>query len=196
MAIKRVYAPEALYDEVCKRLSDLAQSSTVGNGADPDVDMGPVQNAAQFQMLKELLSDCERQGKLASGEAPRSNRGYFIPPTIVRDVPDDAPVVREEQFGPLLPVLQYTDVDDALARINDSIFGLGASVWGKDVARAAKLGARIDSGTVWINRHQSVDPSVPFRGARQSGVGAELGEAGMQEFTQAQVVNIMKEAVL
>ncbi|PQA86405.1 aldehyde dehydrogenase family protein [Hyphococcus luteus] len=194
MAIKRVYAPEALYDEVCERLSEAAQSSTVGNGADPGVDMGPVQNAAQFRKLKALLGDCDKQGKLTQGETPRSNRGYFIPPTIVKDIPDNAPVVQEEQFGPVLPVLQYADLEDALARINDSIFGLGASVWSRDIARAVKLGERIDSGTVWINRHQSVDPSVPFRGARQSGMGAELGEAGMWEFTQAQVVNIMKEA--
>lgn len=192
MAIKRVYVPQAVYGEFCNRLAELAKSAKVGNGADQGVEMGPVQNAAQFQKLEVLLLDCDKQGLVVSGERPHSNKGYFIPPTIVSDVPDDALVVREEQFGPILPVLAYADVEDALARINEGVFGLGASVWSRDIQRAIEIGERVISGTVWINRHLSVDPSVPFRGARQSGVGGELGEAGMHEFTQAQVVNVRR----
>lgn len=193
MAIKRVYAPEALYEELCDRLVDLARASRVGNGAEPGVDLGPVQNAAQYEKLKSLLQDCESRGRVAYGGTPAGGKGYFIPPAIVSDIADDASVVRDEQFGPVLPVLKYRDPEEALARINDGKFGLGASVWSRDVQRAIEVGGRIVSGTVWINRHMSVDPSVPFRGARHSGIGAELGEAGLHEFTQAQIVNVLRE---
>ena len=193
MAIKRVFAPAALYASVCERLADLAKASKVGNGAEPGMDLGPVQNAAQYRKLRALVDDCRVRGKVVAGNTPRDNKGYFIAPTIVSDIPDDAAVVQEEQFGPVLPVLSYTDVEDALARINDSIFGLGASVWSRNPDRAVRIGENIVSGTLWINRHMSVDPSVPFRGARQSGIGAELGEAGLHEFSQAQVVNVLRE---
>ena len=196
MAVKRVYVPDALYEGFCDKLIELARSSTVGDGMDPDTALGPIQNATQYEKLKSLIADCRRRGTAVSGEPPRSNKGYFIPPTIVRDIPDDAPIVREEQFGPVLPMLRYTDLEDALARINDSIFGLGASVWSGDPERARQIGERIVSGTVWVNRHMSVDPSIPFRGARQSGLGAELGEAGLHEFTQAQVVNVINDSAL
>lgn len=190
MAIKRVYVPDALYDGLFDRLATLASAAVVGNGADPQTQFGPVQNAAQFDRLKGLIADCKARGTVLSGKAPTDSRGYFIAPSIVRDIPDDARIVREEQFGPVLPLLRYTHLDDALTRMNDSIFGLGASVWGSDVTRATDVAERVSSGTVWINRHMSVDPSVPFRGARQSGIGAELGDAGIHEFTQAQVVNV------
>lgn len=193
MAIKRVYAPDSLYDDLCERLTALAASSVVGNGADPGTQFGPVQNSAQFEKLQTLIADCQTRGKVSAGTTPDTARGYFIAPTIVRDIPDDARIVQEEQFGPILPVLRYTDLDDALARMNNTPFGLGASVWSKNVSKAAVIAEQVCSGTVWINRHMSVDPSIPFRGARQSGLGTELGEAGIHEFTQAQVVNISFE---
>jgi acyl-CoA reductase-like NAD-dependent aldehyde dehydrogenase len=190
MAIKRVYVPHALYDDLYHRLAELAAAATVGNGADPKTQFGPVQNAAQFQKLQLLLDDCRKHGTVASGRVPSQPRGYFIAPSIVRDIPDDARIVQEEQFGPILPILPYANVDDALACMNDTEFGLGASVWSSNVTRATAIAEQVCSGTVWVNRHMSVDPSVPFRGARQSGIGAELGDAGLHEFTQAQVVNI------
>jgi acyl-CoA reductase-like NAD-dependent aldehyde dehydrogenase len=190
MAIKRVYVPDALYDGLADRLAALAAAAVVGNGADPNTQFGPVQNVAQFARLKGLIDDSKTRGTVLSGKAPAGTRGYFIAPSIVRDIPDDARIVQEEQFGPVLPLLRYTQLDDALARMNHSIFGLGASVWGSDVNRATEVAERVSSGTVWVNRHMSVDPSVPFRGARQSGIGAELGDAGIHEFTQAQVVNV------
>jgi len=189
MAIKRVYVPDALHDELCRRLGELATAAIVGDGMDPKTQFGPVQNAAQFRKLQTLLADCHDRGTVTSGTAPAGG-GYFVAPTIVRDVPDDARIVREEQFGPILPVLRYTNIDDALARMNGTEFGLGASVWSANVSRAVEIAEQVCSGTVWVNRHMAVDPSVPFRGARQSGLGAELGDAGIHEFTQAQVVNI------
>lgn len=190
MAIKRVYVPDALHDELCRRLGELAAAAVVGDGMDPRTQFGPVQNATQFRKLQTLLADCRELGTLTSGTVPPGGRGYFIAPTIVRDIPDDARIVREEQFGPILPILRYADVDDALARMNSTEFGLGASVWSSNVDRAIEIAEQVCCGTVWVNRHMVVDPSVPFRGARQSGLGAELGEAGIHEFTQAQVVNV------
>jgi acyl-CoA reductase-like NAD-dependent aldehyde dehydrogenase len=192
MAIKRVYVPDALHDELCRRLDELAAAAIVGDGMDPETQFGPVQNAAQFRKLQTLLADCRDRGTVTSGTVPAGDRGYFIAPTIVRDIPDDARIVREEQFGPILPVLRYTTIDDALARMNGHEFGLGASVWSANVSRAVEIAEQVCSGTVWVNRHMVVDPSVPFRGARQSGLGAELGDAGIREFTQAQVVSISK----
>lgn len=189
MAIKRVYVPDALYDGLSDRLAALAAAAVVGNGADAQTQFGPVQNAAQFERLKDLIDDSKTRGTVLSGKAP-GPRGYFIAPSIVRDIPDDARIVQEEQFGPVLPLLRYANLDDALTRMNSSIFGLGASVWSSNVNRATEVAERVSSGTVWVNRHMSVDPSVPFRGARQSGIGAELGDAGIHEFTQAQVVNV------
>jgi acyl-CoA reductase-like NAD-dependent aldehyde dehydrogenase len=190
MAIKRVYAPDALYEDLCLRLADLAAASVVGNGADPETQFGPVQNSAQFEKLKGLVAECRERGTVSAGKIPPGPFGYFIAPTIVRDVSEDARIVQEEQFGPILPVMRYARIDDALARMNNTAFGLGASVWSANVSRATEIAEQVCSGTVWVNRHMSVDPSVPFRGARQSGVGVELGEAGIHEFTQAQVVNI------
>lgn len=190
MAIKRVYVPDALYEDLCLRLADLAASAVVGNGADPETQFGPVQNSAQFEKLKILVTECREHGTVSAGKIPSRPFGYFIAPTIVRDVSEDARIVQEEQFGPILPVMRYASIDDALARMNNTAFGLGASVWSANVSRATEIAEQVCSGTVWVNRHMSVDPAVPFRGARQSGLGVELGEAGIHEFTQAQVVNI------
>jgi acyl-CoA reductase-like NAD-dependent aldehyde dehydrogenase len=112
----------------------------------------------------------------------------------VRDLPDDAPLVREEQFGPVLPVLKYDDIDDVIARANDSEFGLGGTICGNDVAKATEIAKRIDTGTVWINQHLAIDPNIPFRGSKQSGLGGELGEAGLHEYTQAHIINAVELA--
>ena len=116
--------------------------------------------------------------------------GYFIRPTIVRDIADDAPLVREEQFGPVLPVLKYSDIEELLERVNDTEYGLGGTIWATDIDRASALALRVRSGTVWVNRPQGIDPKVPFRGAKQSGIGTEMGEAGFEEYTQGQIVSV------
>ena len=110
----------------------------------------------------------------------------------MRDIPDDAKLVREEQFGPVLPVLRYSDIDEVIARANDTDFGLGGSVWSSDHDRAYEVAARINSGTVWVNKHLDVRPDTPFAGAKQSGIGAEMGQEGLEEFTQATIINMAK----
>ena len=189
VAIKRAYVPEPMYDEFCDELARLAREAVVDDGAKQGTQVGPIQNKMQFDKVKALLDDAKARGTVLAGGEPLDRPGYFIPPTIVRDLDDDAPLVREEQFGPVLPVLKYDDIDDVIARANDSEFGLGGTVWGKDVKRATDVAKRIDSGTVWVNQYLAIDPNIPFRGSKQSGLGGELGEAGLNEYTQPHIIN-------
>jgi acyl-CoA reductase-like NAD-dependent aldehyde dehydrogenase len=139
--------------------------------------------------VKGFLEDARKNGKVVAGGKALEREGYFVQPTIVRDIPDDARLVREEQFG---PVLRYSDIDDAVARANDTDFGLGGSVWSSDRERAFKVAARINSGMVWVNKHLDVGLDTPFAGAKQSGIGAELGREGLKAFTQATIINMAK----
>lgn len=192
LAIKRVYVPDAMYEEMCTELAALANATIVGDGLDPATEMGPLQNKAQFEKVKEFLEDARVNGTIIAGGKALNREGFFIAPTIVRDIADSARLVKEEQFGPVLPVLRYSDLDDAIARANDSEYGLGGTVWGKDTARAFEVAQRISSGTVWVNKHLDLPPDIPFGGARQSGLGSEMGQDGLEEFTQSRVVNLAK----
>lgn len=194
VAIKRAYVPTPMYDEFCDELARLANEAIVDDGAKQGTTIGPVQNKMQFDKVNALIEDARSRGTVMTGGAPLDRAGYFIPPTIVRDLDDDAPLVREEQFGPVLPVLKYDDIEDVIARANDSEYGLGGTVWGKDLARATDVAMKIDTGTVWVNQHLAIDANIPFRGVKQSGLGAELGEAGLLEYTQAHIVNSVEFA--
>jgi len=186
---KRIYVPRSMYDDFCDEIARLAKAAVVGDGLDPATTVGPIQNRAQFEKVKGYLQEAQELGKVLTGGAPLDRPGYFVPPTIVRDLPDDARLVAEEQFGPVVPVLAYDDVDEVIARANATDFGLGGTVWGRDTERAAAVAARIESGTVWVNQHLAADVDVPSRGAKWSGFGAELGLEGFHEYTQARVVN-------
>lgn len=192
VAVKRVYVPAALYDEFCEELAKLASAAVVGDGLDQATQVGPIQNKMQFEKVKLLLAETRASGKVIAGGEALDRPGYFVAPTIVRDVADHASIVAEEQFSPILPVLSYTELDDAIARINDTVYGLAGSVWSKDLERAEKVAQRINSGTVWVNSHMALDTTIPFRGAKQSGMGTELGVEGLHEYTQARVVNVTK----
>ncbi|WP_336980913.1 aldehyde dehydrogenase family protein [Altererythrobacter fulvus] len=194
VAIKRVYVPEGLYDDFCDEIARIADDANVGDGSEQGVTIGPVQNKMQFDKICSMLDEARERSTVIAGGTPLESDGYFIPPTILRDVPEDAAIVREEQFGPVLPVLKYEEIGDVIARANNSEFGLGGSVWGKDLARAMDVARQIDSGTVWINQTLAIDPNIPFRGSKQSGIGAELGEAGLNEYTQAHVMNAVELA--
>jgi acyl-CoA reductase-like NAD-dependent aldehyde dehydrogenase len=188
LAAKRVFVPTRMYDVFCDELARLAKATVVGNGLDPATTMGPIQNAAQFKRALGYLEDARESGKIIAGGSPLDGPGYFIRPTIVRDIPDSARLVREEQFCPVLPVLSYDDLDDAIARANATEYGLGGTVWGRDLDRAFRVAARIESGTVWVNQHMSLDFDVTARGAKHSGFGGELGSEGFNAYTQAYVV--------
>jgi acyl-CoA reductase-like NAD-dependent aldehyde dehydrogenase len=154
--------------------------------------MGPLQNKAQFEKVLGFIEDGRRDGKIIAGGGRLGEKGYFISPTIVRDIEDGSRLVDEEQFGPVLPVIKVRDGDDALARANASLYGLGGSVWSKDLDQAIDLAGRMEAGTVWVNKHADLAPNVPFGGAKMSGLGTELGEEGLLEFTQQQVINVAR----
>ncbi len=189
LAIKRVYVPDALYDDVCEGLAAMADASIVGPAADEAAQFGPVQNEMQYERVLELIRDARANGATAISGGIVDGPGYFIRPVILRDVDDTARVVAEEQFGPVLPVLRYSDLDDAIARANDGEFGLGASVWSSDVKRAETVAQRLEAGTVWINKHADIAVNIPLGGAKQSGFGLEFGEEGLAEFTQLKIIN-------
>jgi acyl-CoA reductase-like NAD-dependent aldehyde dehydrogenase len=192
IAIKRVYVHDSIYDAVCDELGRLARETVVGDGMEPGTQMGPLQNQAQFERVKGFLDDARRNGTVVAGGGVLERPGYFVQPTIVRDIGDDARLVREEQFGPVLPVLRFSDVDDAIARANDTDFGLGGSVWSADSERAVRVATRLHTGTVWVNKHLDVGPDTPFGGAKQSGIGTGMGQEGLEAFTQATIINVAK----
>ncbi|NBC36641.1 aldehyde dehydrogenase family protein [Novosphingobium sp. FSY-8] len=192
VAIKRAYVHESVYDEFLSEITALAQNAVVDDGTKQGTTIGPVQNKMQFDKVSALLADARERGQVLAGGAPLDRPGFFIPPTIVAGLDDDAPLVKEEQFGPVLPVLKFSDIDDVVARANDSEYGLGGTVWGRDTARAIEIARKIDTGTVWVNQHLAIDGNIPFRGVKQSGLGAELGEAGLLEYTQAHIVNAVE----
>jgi acyl-CoA reductase-like NAD-dependent aldehyde dehydrogenase len=192
LAIKRVYVPDSLYEAMCTELVELANATVIGDGLDAATQMGPLQNKAQFEKVKGFLEDARTHGKVIAGGSASERDGYFIPPTIVRDIPDDARLVQEEQFGPVLPVLRYSSIDDAIARANSTDYGLGGTVWGSDLKRAFEVAQRIASGTVWVNKHLELPPDIPFGGAKQSGLGTEMGQEGLEEFTQSKIINMAK----
>ncbi|EDO26994.1 predicted protein, partial [Nematostella vectensis] len=143
--------------------------------------------------VTELVDDARAQGaRILCGGEPIKGAGYFYPPTIVADIKDGARLVDEEQFGPVLPVIRYSDVDEAIRLANASDVGLGGSVWSSDVAKAAAIAGQLECGTAWINGHAELLPYAPFGGCKMSGFGVEFGQEGLLEYTSAQVININK----
>jgi acyl-CoA reductase-like NAD-dependent aldehyde dehydrogenase len=192
MAVKRVYVPERLYEPVLDSFSELARNLKVGDGFEPDVQMGPLQNKMQYDKVLDVLEDAKRQpgARIVAGGHTLNRPGYFLAPTIVAGLKDDARLVTEEQFGPVLPVLSYKDVDDAVKRANDTRMGLCASVWTKDTKRGAEVAAQIEAGTVWINHHVGSEADIPFGGFKESGLGREHGVMGLQSYMEAQIINV------
>ena len=192
VAAKRVYVPDSMYDAICTELEKLATAAIVGDGLAAETQLGPLQNRAQFDKIQGFLAEARTAATVLADAAPQAGPGYFVRPRIVRDIPDDARLVREEQFGPLLPVLRYSNVDDAIARANDTEYGLGATIWSSDPQRAYEVALKIQSGVVWINTHLDLPPDMPVSWAKQSGLGTEMGQEGLEQFTQAKIINIAK----
>ncbi|WP_261844927.1 aldehyde dehydrogenase family protein [Aliamphritea ceti] len=191
--LKRLYVHESQYQAVCDKLVALAEAQTIGDGMLPGTTFGPVQNANQLRIVSELVADAAANGgKILCGGEALSGNGYFYPPTIVANVSNGTRLVDEEQFGPALPVIAYSNVDDAVRMANDCSVGLGGSVWSKDLDTAQKIAAQLECGTVWINGHAEVLPHAPFGGCKLSGFGVEFGLDGLLEYTLPQVININK----
>lgn len=189
--LKRLYVPRSRADEYAEALSAVAATVVVGNGLDEGVDMGPVQNGVQLARVRGLLADAEAAGAdvFFRGEAP-DGPGYWHPVTLVRGVTEGLGLVDEEQFGPVLPMLTYDDVDDAVARANASSMALGASVWASDVERGAQVADRLEAGSVWVNQHPALSPEVPFGGLKQSGIGVEATRLGLLAYTDVSVQRV------
>ena len=195
LAVKRVYAHENVYPELVSKLTEIAKAWKIGSGLDPEVQMGPVNNKPQLELVEELLDDARKCGGQirAGGEGLRGMNGHFLKPTIVTGGDDSARIVAEGTFGPALPILSFQRIEDAVERANATHFGLGASVWSSDVARASAVAEEIDAGTTWVNQHVKLEPDVPFGGQKQSGVGREMGIWGLEEFCDLQVLSVKKK---
>jgi acyl-CoA reductase-like NAD-dependent aldehyde dehydrogenase len=189
VAAKRIYVHNDIYDRFAARMAELARENAPGDGTKPNVKIGPVQNRLQFERVSQMIAAAEADGLCFLSGATRSNGpGYFIAPTIVDNPPDDSPVVREEPFGPLLPLMRFTSIDDAVRRANDSEYGLASSVWSADLEKASAVGRRLQAGTVWINQVLGISPALPFGGHKQSGFGVENAQEGLHEYTNIQVI--------
>ena len=189
LAIKRLYVHESVYDEICDELVAIAKNTVVDDGSKQGTKLGPLQNKMQYEKVKAFLDDARKNGNVIAGGSAMDRPGYFIQPTIVRDIQEGSKLVDEEQFGPVLPVIKYSDKDDVIRRANATTYGLGGSVWSSDVQRAHDVASQIEAGTVWINKHLDMAPNIPFGGAKQSGIGTEFAEEGLAEFTQLQIIN-------
>jgi acyl-CoA reductase-like NAD-dependent aldehyde dehydrogenase len=189
LAIKRLYVHESVYDEICGELVRIANETVVDDGLKQGTKLGPLQNKMQYEKVKGFLEDARANGNIVAGGEVIDRPGYFIKPTIVRDIKEGSRLVDEEQFGPVLPVIKYSDADDVIRRANATTYGLGGSVWSSDVQRAHDVASRMEAGTVWINQHLDMAPHIPFGGAKHSGMGVEFAEEGLAEFTQLQIIN-------
>jgi acyl-CoA reductase-like NAD-dependent aldehyde dehydrogenase len=185
-AMKRLYVHESVYDAVCTALTNFARNIPVGDGQDENSILGPISNQMQFDKVKRLVDDAKNRGRVLLGGEP--GEGLFFPPTLIADLQNDAPLVAEEQFGPALPIIKYSDLEDAIRMANDSENGLGGSVWSSDIDQAKKVASRMQCGSVWINKHGAIQPNAPFGGVKSSGIGVEFSEEGLAEYTDIQVV--------
>lgn len=192
LAIKRAYVHDSIYDAMCEELARLAEAVVVDDGLAQGAQIGPIQNKAQYEKVKAFLESARKDGTIVAGGEVMDRAGYFLRPTIVRDVTDGDQIVDEEQFGPILPVIRFSDIDDVVARANASPYGLGASVWSSDVDRAVSVASRIESGSVWVNQHVAIGPHIPMAGVKSSGLGVEQSEEGLAEYTQLSVINVAR----
>lgn len=185
-ALKRLYVHEDVYDEVCTELTNFAKQIKVGDGFADDSILGPINNQMQFDKVKSLVEAGKKEGRVLLGGEP--GEGLFFPPTLIADLSQSNPLVAEEQFGPALPIIKYSDLEQALAWANEGETGLGGSIWTADIAKGRELASRMKCGSLWINNHGAIQPNAPFCGVKCSGVGVEFGEEGLAEYTDIQVV--------
>jgi acyl-CoA reductase-like NAD-dependent aldehyde dehydrogenase len=187
MTIKRLYIHEKIYDQFLEKLVGFVRTLKMGEGTEPDVFLGPVQNKMQYEKAKNLFSSISTDNlKAILGGSIKNSVGYFIPPTIIDNPPESSRVVQEEPFAPILPVMKWSDEADVIEKANALETGLGSSVWSKDFDRAARIGDQLQSGTIWVNSHFDVSPTVPFGGHKQSGIGVEWGLTGLLGYCNSQ----------
>ncbi len=193
-SIKRLYIHEDVYDEVRDALVEFARGIRVGNGADEGTDIGPIQNLPQYEKVIDFFDDCASNGYTFAhgGSVDRGAAGWFIPITLVDDPPEDSRIVAEEPFGPILPLLKWSNEEDVIRRANDTRYGLGASVWGRDLVAVQRIGGQLDAGTVWLNEIHQYSPHQAFGGHKESGIGCENSLHGLMEYTNWHTITLNK----
>ena len=196
-ALKRLYVHDSLYDRVVEALAEVSRTMPMGPSLDESSVLGPLQNKQQFDIVSRLVEDAkQRGGRVVTGGEPATELGeLFFPVTLVADLHDGDPLVDEEQFGPALPIIRYSDVGEAIASANRLDVGLGGSVWSSDPAAARAVAERLQAGTVWINSHGGVHPMVPFGGVKGSGYGLEFGVEGLKAVAVPQIISAASPTV-
>lgn len=190
-AIKRLYVHRSQYEQLGALLAKIAEAQVLGGPDNPEATFGPLVTEQQRDRVIMLVEDARSRGaRILSGGKTPDLPGYFYEPTILMDLPDDAAIVAEEQFGPALPILVYDEVEEAIERANANEYGLGGSIWSADVPTAAKLARRLEAGSVWVNAHATIHPAVSFGGVKRSGLGREGGIEGLLGYSELQTVHL------
>jgi acyl-CoA reductase-like NAD-dependent aldehyde dehydrogenase len=190
-SLKRLYVHADQYEEVVEKFAAYVSKIPVGNGLDPKNLIGPVSNRMQLDKVAAYVDEARSGGaRIVTGGARPDGPGYFYPLTLVADVTDDMRIVKEEQFGPAIPIIKYRTVEEAMERANSLEVGLGGSIWGNDPSEAARYASRLECGTAWVNQHGALHPLAPFGGVKRSGIGVEFNVDGLKEYTTVQVVNV------
>ncbi|MXO94825.1 aldehyde dehydrogenase family protein [Erythrobacter aquimaris] len=198
IAAKRIYIHEDIYDDLSKAIAEYAKGVVVGDGSQQGTGVGPIQNKKQFERVCELIQDAKDNGYqfLTGGDTDPSGTGYYVPITILDNPPEDARIVAEEQFGPVMPLMKFSTVEEAIERANNSEYGLAGAVWTKDTEKGVEIAEQLETGTVWVNEFMQLSPFTPFGGHKQSGIGAEYGLDGLKEFTNPQVITVKRDAAV
>jgi len=179
------------YDEFVERSVARAKKRKVGDPLDPETEQGPQVDDIQFEKVMSYVESGKREGaKLAHGGKRVGSRGYFIEPTVFVDVEDHMKIAREEIFGPVMSIIKFEDLSDVVRRANKTTYGLAAAVWTRDIGKAHAIANRVRAGTVWVNCYDVFDPGAPFGGFKQSGIGREMGEYGLQQYTELKTVTV------
>jgi len=187
----RLYVEAKCYDEFVERSVTRARNRTVGDPFDPNTEQGPQVDDAQFEKVMSYIAAGKQEGaSLLAGGNRVGNRGFFIEPTVFGDVKDDMKIAREEIFGPVMSILKFRDLDEVVERSNRSEYGLAAAVWTRDIGKAHAIANKVRAGTVWVNCYDVFDAAAPFGGFKQSGMGRELGEYGLQQYTEIKTITL------
>jgi len=187
----RAFVEEKAYDEFVERSVARAKKRTVGNPFDPTTEQGPQVDDVQFDKVMSYIEAGKKDGaSLMCGGARAGDRGYFIEPTVFANVKDDMKIAKEEIFGPVMSIIKFKDMDEVIERANTTMYGLAAAVWTKDITKAHAIANNVRAGTVWVNCYDVFDAAAPFGGFKQSGIGRELGEYGLQQYTEVKTVTV------